>query len=95
MRGLERKLDRLFERVDGSGDGNVDQSELTDALMTVTREPRPDNTEAPAPSAPETPAPAPATESEPQASPATAMSYTSVTVVIAVRQYTSVAAMAA
>lgn len=93
MRRFERKLDRLFDRVDGRGDGAVDQAELTDALTKVTREPRPDTTEAPASSAPETSAPA--AESQPQTSPASAMSYTSVTVVIAVRQYTSVAAMAA
>ena len=93
MRRLERKLDRLFDRVDGGGDGTVDQAELTDALTKVTREPRPDSTEAPAPFAPETPASA--TESQPQTPPASAMSCTSVTVVIAVRQYTSVAAMAA
>jgi Ca2+-binding EF-hand superfamily protein len=94
---LERKLDRLFERVDASGDGNVDQAELTDALARVTRERRPDTTETPAPSASqETPSPetsAPATVSEPQTRPAAAMSYTSVTVVIAVKQYTSIAAM--
>ena len=109
-RRLERKLDRLFERVDASGDGNVDQAELTNALAKVTRERRPDTTEMPAPSASqETPSapsqsvpatssspatPAPATVPEPQAPPAAAaMFYTSVTVVIAVKQYTSVAAM--
>lgn len=94
---LERRLDRLFERVDASGDGNVDQAELTDALAKVTRERRPDTTRPPAPSASqETPSPetsALATVSEPQTQPAAAMSYTSVTVVIAVKQYTSIAAM--
>jgi hypothetical protein len=109
MRRLERKLDRLFERVDASGDGNVDQAELTSALTKVTRERRPDTTESPAPSAPpETPStpspsipptssspatPAPAPGSEPHTPPAAGMFYTSVTVVIAVKQYTSVAAM--
>jgi hypothetical protein len=110
MHRLERKLDRLFERVDASGDGSVDQAELTDALRKVTRERRPHATETPAPSAQQPPAPAsspavpstspspetppPATVSTPQP-PAAAMSYTSVTVVIAVKQYTSVAAMKA
>ncbi len=109
MRRLERKLDRLFERVDASGDGDVDQAELTNALAKVTRERRPDTTERPAPSASqETPSassqvvpatssspatPVPATVPEPQTLPAAAMFYTSVTVVIAVKQYTSVAAM--
>lgn len=81
---LERKLDRLFDRVDASGDGSVDQAELTDALAKVTRE-----------RAPETPA-AP-TVTEPQTTPAAgaAMSYTSITVTIAVKQYASVAAMSA
>jgi len=106
MRRLERKLDRLFERVDDSGDGSVDQAELTDALRKVTREPRPATTEPPAPSAQETPSqppsqgvpsptssesPAPATV--PHTPPAAAMFYTSVTVVIAVKQYASIAAM--
>ena len=107
MRGLERRLDRLFERVDNSGDGSVDQAELTDALAKVTREPRPHTTETPAPSSQETPlssqevpspssspeTPAPATV--PHTPPAAAMFYTSVTVVIAVKQYASVAAMQA
>jgi len=105
MRRLERKLDRLFERVDDSGDGSVDQAELTDALRKVTREPRPATTEPPAPSAQEIPsqppsqgAPSPTSESPapatvPLTPPAAAMFYTSVTVVIAVKQYASVAAM--
>ena len=107
MRGLERKLDRLFERVDGSGDGSVDQAELTDALAKVTREPRLDTTATPAPSSQETPSPAPSSEvpspssspetpapaTVPHTPPAAAMFYTSVTVVIAVKQYASVAAM--
>jgi hypothetical protein len=102
MRRLERKLDRLFERVDDSGDGSVDQAELTDALMKVTREPRPATTEAPAPSAQETlsqGAPSPSSSETPEPAtvphtpPAAATFYTSVTVVIAVKQYTSIAAM--
>jgi hypothetical protein len=109
MRRLERKLDRLFERVDASGDGNVDQAELTSALAKVTRERRRDTTESPAPSAsPETPSapsqsipptspspatPAPEPVSSPHTPPAAAVFYTSVTVTIAVKQYTSVAAM--
>jgi hypothetical protein len=109
MRGLERKLDRLFERVDDSGDGSVDQAELTDALAKVTREPQPPTTETPAPSSQETPSPAssqdaPSSSSSPETpAPATvphtptaaAMVYTSVTVVIAVKQYASVASMKA
>ena len=35
MRRLERKLDRLFDRVDANGDGSVDQTELTDALAAA------------------------------------------------------------
>jgi hypothetical protein len=85
MHRLERKLDRLFERVDASDDGNVDHTELTSALARVTRERRPDTAETPAPAAQETP----------QAPPAATMSYTSVSVVVAVKQYTSVAAMKA
>ena len=109
MRGLERKLDRLFERVDDSGDGNVDQAELTAALAKVTREPRPHTTETPAPSSQEAPSPTPSQEvpspssspetpgqaTVPHTPPAAAMFYTSVTVVIAVKQYASVAAMKA
>jgi hypothetical protein len=91
MRRLERKLERLFDRVDDSGDGNVDQAELTDALTKVTHDRRPYTAETPAPSTPETPAPT----AVPQPPPAAAMFCTSVTVVIAVKQYTSVAAMAA
>lgn len=98
---LERKLDRLFERVDASGDGSVDQAELTDALAKVTRERRPEPTdETPAPTAtPETtseaPSSAPAPSTEAPSAPSAALSYTSVTVVIAVKQYASVAAMSA
>lgn len=107
MRRLERKLDRLFDRVDGSGDGNVDQAELTDALAKVTRERRPNTSETPAPSTSETPAPSqqvpspssspetPAQPTVPHTPPAAAMSYTSVTVVIAIKQYSSVAMMKA
>lgn len=106
MRRLERKLDRLFDRVDDSGDGNVDQAELTAALAKVTRERQP-QTEAPAPSTPETPTPSqeapstspsaetPAQPTVPHTPPAAAMSYTSVTVVIAIKQYSSVAMMKA
>jgi hypothetical protein len=108
VRGLERKLDRLFDRVDDSGDGSIDQAELTDALAKVTREPRPGTTETPDPSAQETPSPAPSPEAPapsspspetsapatvPHTPPAASMFYTSVTVVIAVKKYTSVAAM--
>jgi hypothetical protein len=109
MRRLERKLDRLFERVDASGDGNVDQAELTSALAKVTRERRRNTVESPAPSAvPETPSmpsqPIPPTSSSPatpadtpvstpHTPPAAAVFYASVTVTIAVKQYTSVAAM--
>lgn len=108
MGRLERKLDRLFDRVDAGGDGSVDQAELTDALRTVTRERRPHATETPAPTQ-ETPSPAPSQDVPPASSspetpaPATglqtpvasSMLYTNVTVVIAVKQYTSVAAMRA
>jgi hypothetical protein len=80
MRRLEKRLDRLFERVDDSGDGSLDRAELTDALNKVTREPRTPPTETPAPPAQETPS-------------QTALSYTSVTVMIAVKQYSSVAGM--
>ena len=92
MRRLERKLDRLFDRVDDSGDGSVDRAELTDALAKVTRERRPDTTETPAPPTSETPSPAPSQQVPP---PAASMSYTSVTVVIAIKQYASVATMKA
>ena len=96
---LERKLDRLFERVDASGDGSVDQAELTDALAKVTRERRLEPTdETPAPTAtPETPSEEPSAAPSPAApsAPSAAMSYMSVTVVIAVKQYASVAAMSA
>jgi hypothetical protein len=80
-RGLERKLDRLFERIDAGDDGSVDQTELTDALAKVTRE-RPETS-------------TPTTVSEPQTPPSAAMLYASVTVVIAVKQYSSIAAMKA
>lgn len=94
MRRLERKLDRLFDRVDDSGDGSVDQAELTDALKRVTREPRTPSTETPTPPAQETPSSeTPAQPTVPQTPPAAAISYTSVTVVIAIKQYSSVAAM--
>jgi hypothetical protein len=86
---LERRLDRLFDRVDAGGDGTVDQAELTDALAKVTRERRRETTE-------ETPAPTPAPEvpqDTAQETPSMAISYTNVTVVIAVKQYASVAAM--
>ncbi len=36
-RRLERKLDRLFDRVDANGDGSLDQTELTDALAAADR----------------------------------------------------------
>ena len=43
MRRLERKLDKLFDRVDANGDGSLDQTELTDALAAADkrREPPP------------------------------------------------------
>jgi len=109
---LERKLERLFDRVDASGDGSVDTAELTSALEQVaerrhcdtpaTRCQSPEQpTETPAPSEPTAQAAAPPesqqppTSQEPQAPTAAGatFSYTSVTVVVAVRQYTAINAM--
>lgn len=43
MRRLDRKLDKLFDRVDANGDGSIDKTELTDALAAADkrREPPP------------------------------------------------------
>lgn len=35
MRRLDRKLDKLFDRVDADGNGSIDETELTDALAAA------------------------------------------------------------
>jgi len=72
-RRLERKLDRLFDRVDANGDGSLDKSELTDALSRAEQRQQP-------------PPPPPATDGQQSG---TTFSFTMTVVSIAVKRYTS------
>lgn len=81
LRRLDRKLDKLFDRVDANGDGSIDKSELTDALAAVDKRRQPP----------------PPQGTEPGADPAAGQGATDGTVVtfsltfvsIAVKRYTS------
>ena len=81
-RRLDRKLDKLFDRVDANGDGSIDKTELTDALAAADKRRQP---------------PPPPQGTEPGADPAAGQSASNGTVVtfsmtfvsIAVKRYTT------
>lgn len=80
-RGLERRLERLFDRIDANDDGSVDASELETALAKVSRQ-RPEGKCGPADSC------APAAPAPDAAGHVTTISTRITFTAVAVRQYT-------
>ena len=81
-RRLDRKLDKLFDRIDANGDGSLDKTELTEALAAADKRREP-------PPPPQGPDPAADPATGQGASTGTVMTFTMTFVSIAVKRYTS------